>query len=811
MKLMIFLKWLIIVLFIVPCSVFPLNAAPDLFPSDSNSIVVEGKLQTLFIDEIDAQTKTLTGKKVYRLLSSNGTTVNLIDPRKLLSGIGSGIDDLMISGQLLGNGAVSIHQIVANQDVKVSSEALSEASTTNTLGVQKTLVVLLKFPDKPLPSEWSPLIGMPYGLSDVREIISGSGTTDRQSLSDYLFTVSYGKTWLSVDYVDWVTLPKSLAAYKIENDFLQLILNDTINTVDAMVDLRNYNALMFIYNWTDEDKICAGFGTLGTQSLNSPRFGQFKASWAMGNGPGVMFHEYGHNLKFYHAAGALCLTCPNLPSSLSNLANDCEYMIYGGDQDDIMGGGWNSPPSSKWKAVAGWLDNNQITTVSSPGIYIVEEITQPSGNVKALCIPLGSNNDGYEYWVEYRKKEFSGWDGFHAVDKYGDFLQVRAAPISGDTLRFMSQYSHYSGGHTDPPVFLDATISHPFEDPYRGIKIELVELIGTSQAKVRVTSMAPPSVSVSPASRDVAKDAITTTFNVSNTETLPWTATVTSGGSWLTITSGATGTDAGTITCAFEANTDTARTGTIRVTGPCSTQDVTVTQAGSIISTLLWDCSDGSALIWTMDSGNSTGNALYINYTDGTAKSYRRNIDGKAKMLWANTDGTASLWTVDTSGNPTSKMKYGPYTDWTATYYHENSDGTAQMLWVRADGYTSLWTLDASGNKTSEISYGPYTDWTAKSYHRNNDGTANMLWVRTDGYVSLWNMDTSGNPISKMKYGPYEGWTAKSYYRNSNGTGRMLWVRTDGYVSLWNMDTSGNPISKMKYGPFPGMTAQDYD
>ena len=54
-----------------------------------------------------------------------------------------------------------------------------------------------------------------------------------------------------------------------------------------------------------------------------------------------------------------------------------------------------------------------------------------------------------------------------------------------------------------------------------------------------------------------------------------------SGGTWLQIQGPASGTDAGTITCAFSANTGTsARTGTIRVSvvGSADAVNVTVTQ-----------------------------------------------------------------------------------------------------------------------------------------------------------------------------------------------------------------------------------------
>ncbi len=96
---------------------------------------------------------------------------------------------------------------------------------------------------------------------------------------------------------------------------------------------------------------------------------------------------------------------------------------------------------------------------------------------------------------------------------------------------------------------------------------------------------------ISPTSRDVSKDAGTTTFNVSNTGagTMPWTAAVTSGSSWLSITSGASGTNSETIKCSFKANASTSdRTATILVTATGaagSPAEVTVTQAPKLAPT----------------------------------------------------------------------------------------------------------------------------------------------------------------------------------------------------------------------------------
>ena len=92
---------------------------------------------------------------------------------------------------------------------------------------------------------------------------------------------------------------------------------------------------------------------------------------------------------------------------------------------------------------------------------------------------------------------------------------------------------------------------------------------------------------ISPLSQMVTKDAGSTAFSVSNTGTgtMPWTASVISGSEWLTITSGSSGSNSGTITCGYTGNTGTtSRTATIRVTGDGATgspTDITVTQAAN--------------------------------------------------------------------------------------------------------------------------------------------------------------------------------------------------------------------------------------
>jgi len=97
---------------------------------------------------------------------------------------------------------------------------------------------------------------------------------------------------------------------------------------------------------------------------------------------------------------------------------------------------------------------------------------------------------------------------------------------------------------------------------------------------------ATPSLSVSPDMRNVSQGAGTTTFSVGNSGggTMNWSASVTTGASWLQITSGASGVNAGTVSLSYSANPSTsARTGTVTVSAPGATgspRSINVVQAG---------------------------------------------------------------------------------------------------------------------------------------------------------------------------------------------------------------------------------------
>lgn len=96
----------------------------------------------------------------------------------------------------------------------------------------------------------------------------------------------------------------------------------------------------------------------------------------------------------------------------------------------------------------------------------------------------------------------------------------------------------------------------------------------------------PPQLNVTPRAQSVGAAAGTTTFDVSNTggQDLVWTASVTSGQGWMSITGGASGTNAGVITVSCDANPSVGeRSGQIEVVASGadgSPATVSVSQAG---------------------------------------------------------------------------------------------------------------------------------------------------------------------------------------------------------------------------------------
>jgi hypothetical protein len=287
-----------------------------------------------------------------------------------------------------------------------------------------------------------------------------------------------------------------------------------------------------------------------------------------------------------------------------------------------------------------------------------------------------------------------------------------------------------------------------------------------------------PVLTVTPSTRNVGSAAGTTTFSVSNTGsgTMAWTAV--SGSSWLTITSGTSGTNSGTIICSFIVNTDVSeRTGTIKITAAGalgSPIDVKVTQTARAVSTIpdtgLTKCysaidvitcpstgqpfygqdanyimnsmsytkidNSGNALpdhaaSWAMVKDNVTGLFWEMKTNKDGVKNYNDPHDADNGYTWYDSNPATNGGYAGTPGNGTdtedfvkllNSTRYGGYSDWRLPSIKE-----LQALVDYESG-------SGSDRPMINTSYFPNTQqyyWSSTTYAYSNLGA----WVMEMGYA----------------------------------------------------------------------------
>ncbi len=287
-------------------------------------------------------------------------------------------------------------------------------------------------------------------------------------------------------------------------------------------------------------------------------------------------------------------------------------------------------------------------------------------------------------------------------------------------------------------------------------------------------------LSVTPTNREVTRYAGTTTFDVANLgeETLPWTAKVISGDSWLRITSGASGTNSGTITCAYDPNLAFAkRTGTIRVTATgviTKTRDVTVTQAGKAgpFKSNIWGVWPNGVYVWNQ----STNKWALIPSTAGIKMIAAGDVDGDgvddligtwpSSGLWVLYSSTGkwtqlskSLPTWITAGDLNNDGKDDVVGSWAgdAIYYRNSANGS----WVKVGApATQMAVGDISGNGRDEL----LALWSTGVWVRSFAGA----WQKLDSGIPKWL--AAGDMTGDYRSDLVGSYTSGTWYRDSATT-----------------------------------------
>ena len=388
--------------------------------------------------------------------------------------------------RLLTDSKIRVKGIRVGSDIALASGGsgsvvIIQAALPNTLGAQKTLLILVNFSDAPTLQPFTPTQGAAVAFGEM---------------NNYDFEVSYQQTTSVGDVTPWYTLPMTSAGCDPSTMATQ---GQAAATAGGFV-LSNYKRYIFAFPSN-------GCGWLGLGTIG----GNPSKSWIFANrgfGLPVVMHEMGHNLGLYHSHSLDC-------GAAVVGSSGCTTSEYG-DALDVMGGtpsvGFaGNRPSAHFNAFQkerlGWLNagiSPPLTTVqNNSGQFSIGNLEAPRSNTpRALKIAnqLPTCNLPPTEWYYVEKREAVGFDSFLA--------ELPNSVSSGVILHRVTE------GDADSSYLLDmtpATSSWPdvqlnagstFTDPATGLSIQPAS-VGTGFANVNITYAAPscatpPRVSLSP-------------------------------------------------------------------------------------------------------------------------------------------------------------------------------------------------------------------------------------------------------------------------------------------------------------------------
>ncbi len=262
-----------------------------------------------------------------------------------------------------------------------------------------------------------------------------------------------------------------------------------------------------------------------------------------------------------------------------------------------------------------------------------------------------------------------------------------------------------------------------------------------------VVIMAPMTLTVTPGDSGVSNTEGTTSFSVTKTGPgkMDWTAEVTSGADWLSITAGASGVNSGTITAAFTANiAPNIRVGAITVTAPAavgSPVTVTVTQAGAPQGTLTVTPAEGLVSTGPLGGPFTPANIAYtLENVGSTALSWTAS----ANQAWLTASpasgaldpgGTATV--IVSINNGSNALASGTYSGVVSFVNITNGNGTTTrpVSLTVAPPLGALSVSPAGGLTSSGIVGGPFAPASIVYTLTNTGGTA-LDW--TAGRTQIW-------------------------------------------------------------------------
>ena len=603
-------------------------------------------------------------------------------------------------------------------DSAASAQTSDAPASSWTEGAKTILVIRVDFSDKP----GEPLDHYNQPLTESR-----AQTLFNTTVNNFYQANSYNKTSLQATVTPVVRLPQTVAFYAEGTNYSRMLTDARASARAAGYETNSYALDVIAFGYTPS------IGWAGLASVGG------KSAWL--NGAFYLTetaHEIGHNFGLMHAN--LWRTADGNPIGAGS---NVEY----GDCYDTMGacpsGNSNRHFNARYKRQLDWLTEADVQTVTSTGNYRIYAQDSAGGGIRALKINKDSTKS---YWVEFRQltagNALNGalvrWD--YANQNFRETQLLDMTPSTSTT--------------GDAPLL----VGQSFYDAASQIRITVLGKGNTSpeslDLRVELNNQSSEcSYSLSAAGASIQASGGTGSLNVTAPANCGWTAA--SNQSFVSVTSGSSGSGTGTISYYVGQNASgSARTATITIAG----QAFTVTQYGANISTaprsVLYDFDgDGRADVsvyrptdGTWYLSNSREGFAGIAFGLPTDKPVAADYDGDGKTDAAvYRDGN---WYLQRTSYGFAGINFGLPTDIPAPADYDG-DGRAEIAVFRPSNGT-WYFYNLANNAFSAEQFGMYGDKpTAADF--DGDGKADIAVYRpSDG---TWYLQRSQLGFTAVRFG----------------------------------------------------------
>lgn len=339
-----------------------------------------------------------------------------------------------------------------------------------------------------------------------------------------------------------------------------------------------------------------------------------------------------------------------------------------------------------------------------------------------------------------------------------------------------------------------------------------VTIGGQTFTIMQAAAVATCSYSISPASTSVGSAAGSGSFTLTTQAGCAATAVTTA--SWITITSGATGTGSRTVGFTFAANAGNQRTGAITVGG----RTFSISQSkrngkpanaakadfsGDQLADLLWQHADGTVALWTMNGVTATATQLLtparVDPAWRMVGSGDLDGNGDPEIVWQHRDGWLLAWFM--SGTSAAQAVYLTPNRVDAAWKivglgDFNGDLRADLVWQHDSGMLAVWYMNGTTSTGSSLlspsSVGG-TAWQVVGVGDiNGDLKTDLVWQESSsGLVGAWLMNgvaaSSFVLFSPSQVDPAT-WRLRGVIDlDDDGRTDLLWQSTNGSLVAWMM------------------------